>query len=99
MKIRTVAVLAMLLGGALAGGLLSGCSKVTQYTISEQDVNAYLQSTFKALAPYLDHSLKSYFNTTPAYVLNAESSSREALAKRLAQGLEVKPGKLVIPLG
>ncbi len=191
MKKRTVAVLAMLFGCTLAGSLLSGCSKLTQYQITEQDVNGYLakhndfkkdigvpglananitvtnlsseigraepnkvrltgnakvdidslwgsqqadvkltlqaqpvfdksqgaiylkdmqlvdyqvqpanlETTFSALKPYLDRSLKSYFDNTPAYILDADRNKNEALAKKLAQGLEVKPGVLVIPLG
>ena len=50
----------------------------------------------KALTPYLNQSLKSYFDQKPAYVLNPDNSKTEALAKKLAKGLEVKPGELVI---
>ncbi len=56
-----------------------------------------LQSTFKVLAPYLDQSLKSFFDNKPAYVLDPNHSKTEALAKKLAKGLEVKPGVLIIP--
>ena len=56
-----------------------------------------LQSTFKVLSPYLDQSLKSYFDNKPAYVLDPNRNKTEALAKRLAKGLEVKPGELIIP--
>ncbi|QWA09048.1 lipoprotein [Sodalis ligni] len=56
-----------------------------------------LQPTFKVLAPYLNNSLKSYFDSTPAYVLEADRSKTEALAKKLAKGLEVKPGELIFP--
>jgi hypothetical protein len=56
-----------------------------------------LQSTFKALTPYLDQSLKSYFDQKPAYVLDPQRSQSEALAKKLAKGIEVKPGELIIP--
>ena len=52
----------------------------------------------KALAPYLNQSLKSYFDQQPAYVLDSEKSKAEGMAKKLAKGLEVKPGQLVIPL-
>lgn len=51
----------------------------------------------KTLTPYLNQSLKSYFNQRPAWVLSADRSKAEALAKRFAKGLEVKPGELVIP--
>ncbi|NKI74082.1 lipoprotein [Dickeya sp. CFBP 2040] len=57
-----------------------------------------LQTVLQTLAPYLNQSLKSYFDQKPAYVLNPEHSSKEALAKKLAKGIEVKPGQLVIML-
>ncbi|WP_258576837.1 lipoprotein [Candidatus Pantoea persica] len=50
----------------------------------------------KTLTPYLNQSLKSYFNQRPAWVLSTDRSKAEALAKRFAKGLEVKPGELVI---
>ncbi|MCU5775395.1 lipoprotein [Erwiniaceae bacterium BAC15a-03b] len=56
-----------------------------------------MQSVLKTLTPYLDQSLKSYFDQKPAYVLSADRSKAESLAKRFAKGLEVKPGELVIP--
>ncbi|RLR17343.1 DUF1439 domain-containing protein, partial [Sodalis-like symbiont of Bactericera trigonica] len=49
------------------------------------------------LESYLQQSLKSWFDTQPAYRLDASRSKSEALAKKLAKGLEVKPGELVIP--
>lgn len=57
-----------------------------------------MATLMKALAPYLDQSLRSYFDQQPAYVLNPDNSKSEALARQLAKGLEVKPGELVIPL-
>ncbi|WP_413730541.1 lipoprotein [Sodalis sp. RH22] len=191
MKNRFVAWIMLLFSCVLAGSLLSGCNNLTQYSISEQEINAYLQkhndfsknigvpglanahivvthlaseigraepdkvrlsgnatvnvdtlfgsqqaeatltlqaqpyydksqgavflkdmrlvdyqvqpadvdTTFRALSPYLDHALKSYFDNTPAYVLDANRNKDEALVKKLAQGLEVKPGKLIIPFG
>lgn len=51
----------------------------------------------KSLTPYLNQSLKHYFDEKPAYVLSADRSKVEALAKKFAKGLEVKPGELVIP--
>ncbi|WP_213990970.1 lipoprotein [Sodalis sp. dw_96] len=56
-----------------------------------------LQPTFKVLTPYLENSLKSYFDNKPAYVLDPSRNKTEALAKKLAKGLEVKPGELIIP--
>ncbi|WP_074012973.1 lipoprotein [Candidatus Sodalis sp. SoCistrobi] len=56
-----------------------------------------LTGTLRTLEPYLQQSLKSWFDTQPAYRLDASRSKSEALAKKLARGLEVKPGELVIP--
>ncbi|MBD2796710.1 lipoprotein [Xenorhabdus sp. 18] len=52
----------------------------------------------KALLPYLNSSLSEFFDTHPVYVLNPGKSKAEAAALKLAKGLEVKPGKLVIDL-
>jgi hypothetical protein len=56
-----------------------------------------MEGILKSLSPYLNESLKSYFNQRPAYVLSTDRSKAESLAKRFAKGLEVKPGELVIP--
>lgn len=56
-----------------------------------------MASVLKSLTPYLNESLKNYFNQKPAYVLSTDRSKTEALAKRFAKGLEVKPGELIIP--
>lgn len=56
-----------------------------------------LDTVMKALTPYLNQSLKAYFEQQPVYVLNPDNSKTEALARKLAKGLEVKPGQLVIP--
>jgi Protein of unknown function (DUF1439) len=68
--------------------------ELTDYTIKPEKMD----SVMTALTPYLNQSLKSYFDQQPAYVLNGEKSKIEAIAKKLAKGLEVKPGQLVIPL-
>lgn len=57
-----------------------------------------LQQVVNALMPVLNQSLQDYFRTHPAYVLNADRDTGEAIAKKLAQGLEVRPGELVISL-
>lgn len=57
-----------------------------------------LHDVVNALMPLLNQSLKDYFEHHPAYVLSADHSTAEALAKKLAKGLEVKPGELVISL-
>ncbi len=56
-----------------------------------------MQSALQTLTPYLNESLKNYFDQKPAWVLSSDRSKAEALAKRFAKGLEVKPGELVIP--
>ncbi|MFU9135628.1 lipoprotein [Erwinia tasmaniensis] len=56
-----------------------------------------MQGVLKTLTPYLNQSLKDYFNQKPAWVLSTDRSKAESLAKRFAKGLEVKPGELVIP--
>ncbi|HAD5848480.1 TPA_asm: lipoprotein [Salmonella enterica subsp. enterica serovar Typhi str. CT18] len=56
-----------------------------------------MQSVLQTLLPYLNQSLRSYFNQRPAYVLREDCSKGEALAKKLAKGIEVKPGEIVIP--
>lgn len=56
-----------------------------------------MASIMKSLTPYLNQSLKSYFDQKPAYVLSEDRSKGEALAKKFAKGLEVKPGQLIIP--
>ena len=67
--------------------------EVVDYTIQPEK----MQSVMKGLMPYLNQSLKSYFDQKPAYVLNGDKSKGEAMAKKLAKGIEVKPGELVIP--
>lgn len=49
------------------------------------------------VAPYLNQALRNYFNQQPAYVLREDGSQGEAMAKKLAKGIEVKPGEIVIP--
>ncbi|MBB1199724.1 lipoprotein [Enterobacteriaceae bacterium 89] len=56
-----------------------------------------MQSVVQTMMPYLNQSLRSYFNKQPAYVLREDASEGEALAKRFAKGIEVKPGEIVIP--
>lgn len=56
-----------------------------------------MEFAMKALMPYLNESLKLYFNQHPVYVLGADNNQAEALARQLAKRLEVQPGQLVIP--
>lgn len=55
-----------------------------------------MQPVLQTLTPLLNQSLKGYFNQKPAYVLSEDRSKTEALAKKFAKGLEVKPGQLII---
>ena len=56
-----------------------------------------MQTVMQTLLPYLNQALRNYFNQQPAYVLREDGSQGEALAKKLAKGIEVKPGEIVIP--
>ncbi|BDH46311.1 lipoprotein [Salmonella enterica subsp. enterica serovar Choleraesuis] len=55
-----------------------------------------MASLLQTLMPYLNQSLRNYFNQRPAYVLSEDRSKGEALAKSQAKGIEVKPGSIVI---
>ncbi|WP_437888074.1 lipoprotein [Phytobacter sp. V91] len=68
--------------------------EVVDATVEPQKMQTVLQT----LLPYLNQSLSSYFNQRPAWVLREDSSKGEALAKKYAKGIEIKPGKIVIPL-
>ncbi|WP_434525039.1 lipoprotein [Photorhabdus asymbiotica] len=57
-----------------------------------------METPVNALVPYLNKSLSAFFDTHPVYVLKPEHSKAEAAAKKLAKGLEIKPGKFVIML-
>nr|WP_318382059.1 lipoprotein [uncultured Enterobacter sp.] len=67
--------------------------EVVDATVTPQKMQNILQT----LMPYLNQSLRNYFNQNPAYVLSEDSSKGEALAKKYAKGIEVKPGEIVIP--
>ncbi|HFK3154161.1 lipoprotein [Citrobacter sedlakii] len=56
-----------------------------------------MQSVMQTLMPYLNQSLRNYFNQQPAYVLRKDASKGEAMAKKYAKGIEVKPGEIIIP--
>ncbi len=56
-----------------------------------------MQALLQTIIPYLNQSLRSYFNQQPAYVLSEDKSSGEAMAKKYAKGIEVKPGEIIIP--
>lgn len=56
-----------------------------------------MQSILQTVMPYLSQSLRSYFNQNPAYVLSADRSKAESLAKKFAKGIEIRPGEIVIP--
>lgn len=56
-----------------------------------------MQAIVQTIIPYLNQSLRSYFNQEPAYVLSEDNSKGESMAKKYAKGIEVKPGEIVIP--
>ena len=55
-----------------------------------------MKPVLQTLMPYLNQSLRNYFNQQPAYVLSEDKSKGEALAKKYAKGIEVKPGEIII---
>ncbi|AEW44600.1 hypothetical protein SCc_453 [Serratia symbiotica str. 'Cinara cedri'] len=55
-----------------------------------------LQVIMNQLMPYLNQSLKYYFNEKPAYVLKSDKSIVATLTKIAVKSLEVKTGSLVI---
>lgn len=67
--------------------------ELTDYTVQPEKLNTMMAT----LIPYLNQSLKSYFNENPAYRLADDRTKAEALAKKLAKGIEVKPGEIIIP--
>lgn len=56
-----------------------------------------MKPVLQTLMPYLNESLRSYFTRQPAYILSEDKSKGEALAKKYAKGIEVKPGEIIIP--
>ena len=56
-----------------------------------------MKPVLQTLMPYLNQSLRNYFNQQPAYVLSEDKSKGESLAKKYAKGIEVKPGEIIIP--
>ncbi|HHR6078062.1 TPA: lipoprotein [Providencia alcalifaciens] len=68
--------------------------KISQYKITPEN----METAISVVIPYLNSSLDTFFATQPVYVLNPDNSAAEATAKKLAKGLEIKPGKLVIPM-
>ncbi|MBP6121227.1 MULTISPECIES: lipoprotein [Providencia] len=67
---------------------------ISKYTVIPENMD----TAMSAVIPYLNSSLETFFETQPVYVLNPDNGAAEATAKKLAKGLEIKPGKLVIPL-
>ena len=77
----------------------TGSIYLKELTISSYKVTPdNMDTTIAVVIPYLNSSLQTYFEHQPIYVLNPDNSVAEATAKKLAKGLEIKPGKLVIPL-
>lgn len=57
-----------------------------------------MQVWIETLQPLVSRALQAHFNQHPAWQLDEERSKVESIAKRFATGIEVQPGKLVIPL-
>lgn len=77
----------------------TGAIYLKQLEISDHKITPEkMASTISPILPIVNNSLKAYFEKNPVYLLQPEKSKAEALAKKIAKGLEVKPGKLVIPL-
>lgn len=77
----------------------TGAIYLKQLEISDHKITPEkMASTISPILPIVNNSLKTYFEKNPVYLLQPEKSKAEALAKKIAKGLEVKPGKLVIPL-
>ncbi|ATA24227.1 hypothetical protein BIY26_16420 [Brenneria goodwinii] len=66
--------------------------ELVDYTVQPEK----MQTVINTLSPYLNQSLKTYFAQKPAYILNADNSMAESLAKKMAKGIEIKPGQIVI---
>ncbi|EKT57490.1 lipoprotein [Providencia sneebia] len=67
---------------------------ISQYKVIPENMDTAIATVM----PYLNSSLEAFFATQPVYVLNPENGAAEATAKKLAKGLEIKPGKLIIPM-
>lgn len=65
--------------------------------IDSQIAPEKMQSILQTVIPYLSQSLRSYFNQNPAYILSDDRGKAEALAKKFAKGIEVRPGEIIIP--
>ncbi|MDC9596148.1 lipoprotein [Xenorhabdus anantnagensis] len=52
----------------------------------------------KTYIPSLNAALSEFFNANPVYAFNSTKNKAESTALKLAKGLEVKPGVLVIDL-
>lgn len=75
----------------------SGAIYLKQLEISDHKITPEkMASTISPILPIVNNSLKAYFEKNPVYILQPEKSTAEALAKKIAKGLEVKPGKLEI---
>ncbi|MEX6313825.1 lipoprotein [Providencia manganoxydans] len=79
---------------AQAGSIYLRELNISQYKVIPENMD----TAISAVIPYLNSSLGTFFETQPVYVLNPDNSAVEATAKKLAKGIEVKPGKIIIPL-
>lgn len=77
-----------------AGAIYLKELNITEYKVTPENMD----TAISAVIPYLNSSLETFFETQPVYVLNPDNGAVEATANKLAKGLEIKPGKLIIPL-
>ena len=57
-----------------------------------------MQPVLQTLTPYLNQSLKSYFDREPARVLSTERSKAEAMAKNWRKALKSNRASWLFPL-
>lgn len=67
---------------------------ITDYRVKPENMS----SAMKAIAPYLNKTLKNYFNQNPVYTLGASDNKKELMVKKQALSMEIKPGELIISL-
>lgn len=78
---------------ATSGSIYMRDVEITNYTLDPDKWDTLIS----ALIPYLNHTLSTFFNITLVYVLNGDNTA-EAAAKKFAKGIEIRPGRIVIPL-
>ncbi|WP_413482462.1 lipoprotein [Morganella psychrotolerans] len=78
---------------ATSGSIYMRDIEITNYSLNPDKWDTLIS----ALIPYLNSTLSTFFDITPVYVLSSENTA-EAAARKFAKGIEIKPGRIVIPL-